>query len=50
MDVIFESPACNGVNRTIIVVDRATKRVTLVPEHEGITAVEATDLFLKWIV
>ena len=28
----------------------ATKQKTLVVEHEGITAVEAADLFLLWVV
>ena len=32
------------------VVDHATKRKTLVAVHEGITAVEAADLFLLWVV
>ena len=32
------------------VVYRATKRKTLVAVHVGITAVEAVDLFLLWVV
>ena len=32
------------------VVDHATKQKTLVAVHEGITAVEAADLFLLWVV
>ena len=32
------------------VVDRATKRVTLIPVHESVTAAGAADLFLQWVV
>ena len=32
------------------VVDRATKRVTLIPMHESVTAAEAANLFLQWVV
>ena len=32
------------------VVDRATKRVTLTPVHESVTAKDAADLFLDRVV
>ena len=32
------------------VVDRATKRVTLIPIHKSVTAAGAADLFLQWVV
>ena len=32
------------------VVDRATKQKTLVAVHGGVTAVEAANLFLLWVV
>ena len=31
------------------VVDRATKRVTLIPMHESVTAAGAANLFLQWV-
>ena len=55
MDFIFGLPRAKGRDGVwrdgvITVVDRATKRKTLVAVHEGITAVEAADLFLLWVV
>ena len=55
MDFIFGLPRAKGRDGVwrdgvMTVVDRATKRKTLVALHEGITAVEATDLFLLWVV
>ena len=55
MDFIFGLPRAKGRDRewrdgVMTVVDRATKRKTLVAVHEGITAVEAADLFLLWAV
>ena len=38
---------CDGV---MTVVNHATKWKTLVAMHEGITAIEATDLLLLWVV
>ena len=39
-----------GVNGIIIVVDRASKWVILIPVHESVTAAQAADLFLQWVV
>ena len=55
MDFIFGLPRAKGRDGVwrdgvMTVVDRATKRKTLVAVHEGITAVEAADLFLLWVV
>ena len=55
MDFIFGLPRAksrDGVWRdgVMTVVDRATKRKTLVAVNEGITAVEAADLFCLWVV
>ena len=43
----MELPLCKGVNRTITVVNRATKWVILIPMHESVTSVGAADLFLQ---
>ena len=40
----------HGFNSIMKVVDRATKRVVLMPVHESITAPKAADLFLKHMV
>ena len=32
------------------VMDRATKRVTLIPMYKNITAAGTADLFLQWVV
>ena len=55
MDFIFGLPGAKGRagvwrDGVMTVVDRATKRKTLVAVHEGIMAVEAADLFLLWVV
>ena len=50
MDFVFGLPALQGVNGVMTVVDRATKRVTLTPVHESVTAVQAADLFLDRVV
>ena len=50
MDFVFGLPLCKGVNGIMTVVDRATKRVTLIPVHESVTAAGAADLFLQWVV
>ena len=55
MDFIFGLPHAKGRdevwhNGVMTVVDCATKRRTLVGVHEGISAVEAADLFLLWVV
>ena len=50
MDFIFGFPLAGGFNGTMTVVDRATKRVTLCPVHESITAPQAADLFLHHVV
>ena len=38
MDFIFGLPVLHGFNGIMTVVDRATKRVVLIPVHESITA------------
>ena len=55
MDFIFGLPHAKDRDEVwhdgvMTVVDRATKRKTLVAVHESITAVEAADLFLLWVV
>ena len=55
MNLVFPLPRAKGRDGlwrdgVMTVVDRATKRKTLVAMHEGITAVEAADLFLLWAV
>ena len=50
MDFVFGLPFCKGVNRIMPVVNRATKRVTLIPMYESVTAAKAADLFLQWVV
>ena len=50
MDFVFGLPAHQGVNGVMTVVDRATKRVTLTPVNESVTAKEAADLFLDRVV
>ena len=50
IDFVFGLPLLKRVNGIMTVVDRATKRVLLIPIHEGVTAAEAADLFLQWIV
>ena len=50
MDFVFGLPLCKEVNGIMTVVDRATKRVTLIPMHESVTAAGAADLFLQWVV
>ena len=50
MDFVFGLPLCKWVNGIMNVVDRATKQVTLIPNHEGLTAAGAADLFLQWAV
>ena len=39
MDFVFGLPLAKGSNGIMTVVDRATKRVTLIPVHESVTAV-----------
>ena len=46
MDFVFGLPLAEGKNGIMTVVDRATKRVTLIPVHDTITAAQAADLFL----
>ena len=55
MDFIFGLPRAKGRDGVwhdgvMTVVDHATKQKTLVAVHEGITAVEAADLFLLLVV
>lgn len=55
IDFIFGLPRAKGrdgvwCDGVMTVVDHATKQKTLVAVHEGITAVEAADLFLLWMV
>ena len=50
MDFVFGLPLCKGVNGITTLVDRATKRVILIPMHESMTAAGAADLFLQWVV
>ena len=55
MDFVFGLPRARGKDGAwkdgiMTVVDRATKRQTLVAVQEGITAVEAADLFLDRVV
>ena len=55
MDFIFGLPQAKGRDGVwrdgiMTVVDRTTKQKTLVAMHEGITAIEAADLFLLWVV
>ena len=55
MDFVFGLPHAKGRDGVwrdgiMTVVDHATKQKTLVVVHEGVTAVEAADLFLLWVV
>ena len=55
IDFIFGLPHAKGRDGVwrdgvMTVVDCATKQKTLVAVHEGITAVEAADPFLLWVV
>ena len=55
MDFVFGLPCAKGrdwvwYDGIMTVVDHATKQKTLVAVHEGITAIDAADLFLLWVV
>ena len=55
MDFVFGLPHAKGRDGVwrdgiMTVVDHATKWRTLVVVHEGVTAVEAADLFLLWVI
>ena len=49
MDFVFGLPLCKGVNRIMTMLERATKRITLLPVHENVTAAVAAVLFLQWV-
>ena len=49
MNFVLGLPLCNRVNGIITVVNRATKKVNLIPVHVSVTAAGATDLFLQWL-
>ena len=50
MDFVFWLLWCEGVNGIITVVDRATKRVILIPIYKSVTAAGAFNLFMQWVV
>ena len=50
MDFVFGLPLADGKNGVMTVVDRATKRVTLVAVHDTITAVQAADVFFEHVI
>ena len=50
MDFVLGLPLCKGVNVIMILVDRATNLIILIPMHESVTAAGAVDPFLQWVV
>ena len=50
MDFVFGLPQSEGHDGIMTVVDRATKRVVLIPVSESITAPQAAELFLLHII
>ena len=50
INFVFRLLPCSRVNGISILVNRATKWVTLILLHKSVTVARAADLFLRWLV